>query len=111
MRSLSSFVRSMGLCVLPSLILAGCGGSPNTTTTQPPPPTNYHLSVTAPAAGTGTIVSSPSGINCPGSCSANFVSGATVSLTETAAATYIFAGWSGSCSGTGACSVTMDRMK
>jgi phospholipase C len=110
MRSLSSFVRSIGLCVLPSLILAGCGGSPNSTTTtqqQQPPPTNYQLSVTAPAAGTGTIASTPAGINCPGTCSASFASGTKVSLSETPAATYTFTGWGGSCSGTGACSVTM----
>ena len=34
-----------------------------------------------------------------------------VSLTASPAAGYVFSGWSGACSGTGACSVTMDSAK
>jgi len=69
--------------------------------------TTYPLTVTAPAAGTGTISSSPAGINCPGTCSANFNAGTKVNLTAAPAANYILAGWTGACSGTAGCSVEM----
>ncbi len=58
--------------------------------------------------GEGTIVSSPGGINCGSACSAAFVSGTKVTLVATPAPGYRFAGWSGSCAGTGACIVWMD---
>ena len=60
-------------------------------------------------AGNGTVTSSPAGISCPSiTCSANFASGTTVTLTATAAAGATFAGWSGAaCSGTGTCSINM----
>ena len=75
--------------------------------TQPPPPTTYALTVTAPAAGSGTITSSPAAINCPGTCTAKFSANTKVTLTAAAGSNYSFAGWSGSCTGTGACSLTI----
>lgn len=57
----------------------------------------------------GSVVStSPStAINCPaGSCSMSVTNGSTVTLVATAAAGYDFQGWSGACSGTGACTFT-----
>ena len=71
---------------------------------------SYTLSVTT--TGSGSVSSSPSGIaSCSatgGTCSASFSSGTVVTLTETASASYYpFQSWSGSCSGSGACSVTM----
>lgn len=69
---------------------------------------NFPLTVTVAGSGTGTITSTPAGINCPGTCSANFASGTVVTLTETAASGSTFAGWSGACSGTGACSISMN---
>ena len=73
--------------------------------------TTFALSVTLAGTGTGSVKSSPSGISCPGTCSANFNSGKVVTLTATAAAGSTFAGWSGACSGTGTCSVTMSAAK
>jgi subtilase family serine protease len=58
--------------------------------------------------GGGTVASSPSGINCPSACSADFSSGAQVSLTPTPVAGWVFSGWSGGCTGSGACTVTMN---
>jgi hypothetical protein len=91
------------LCALSALILTGCAGL--APAYQPPP--TYQLTVTAPAAGAGTIASRPGGITCPGTCSASFAANTQVTLTETAGANYFFGGWSGSCTGTGACTITL----
>src|SRR5215469_1233645 len=69
--------------------------------------TNFALTVAESGSGTGTVTTSPSGIDCPSVCSTVFESGATVTLTASPASGSTFAGWSGPCSGTGACTVTM----
>jgi phospholipase C len=74
---------------------------------QPPPPTTYQLTVTAPAAGSGTVTSNPAGINCPGTCNASFAQGAKVTLTATPGSNYFFGGWNGNCTGTGICTITL----
>jgi hypothetical protein len=53
------------------------------------------------------VTSSPTGISCGATCSASFASGTAVTLTAAAASGSTFTGWSGACSGTGACTVTM----
>jgi hypothetical protein len=58
--------------------------------------------------GSGTVASSPTGINCPSTCSASFVQGTQVTLTATPAGGYGFSGWGGACSGVGNCVVTMN---
>lgn len=64
------------------------------------------LTVGRVGAGTGTVTSTPAGINCGVTCTAGFVSGSTVVLTASAASGSTFAGWSGNgCSGTGSCTV------
>jgi Divergent InlB B-repeat domain len=79
--------------------------------TVPTGGTNFALTVTKSGTGTGGITSNPGGINCGATCSANFAQGNTVSLTATPDAASSFTGWSGACSGTGACNVTMDAAK
>src|SRR2546425_7467839 len=70
-------------------------------------PQQFALTVTR--AGNGTVTSSPSGITCGGACEATYDRGTTVSLTATAVAGSVFAGWSGGgCSGTGTCMVTLN---
>jgi aryl-phospho-beta-D-glucosidase BglC (GH1 family) len=71
------------------------------------PTTTFALSVTRAGTGTGTVSSTPAGINCGATCSANFASGTSVSLTASPASGATFAGWSGACTGTGACTVSM----
>jgi hypothetical protein len=66
------------------------------------------LSVAKTGSGSGTVSSSPAGIDCGGACSAPFDDGATVTLTAAPAGGSTFSGWSGGgCSGTGTCVVTL----
>lgn len=67
--------------------------------------------LTVSKSGTGTVTSSPAGINCGATCSASYNSGTSVTLTATAAAGSTFTGWSGACTGTGSCIVTMSAAK
>lgn len=76
------------------------------TATFIPQPT-YPLSVTRAGNGSGSVSSNPAGISCGSTCTADFDSGTMVTLTAAPGATSTFAGWSGACSGTGACVVTM----
>jgi hypothetical protein len=55
---------------------------------------------------TGSIVSSPSGVQCGTTCFATYSANTSVTLTASPAGGSTFAGWSGGgCSGTGACTV------
>ena len=71
----------------------------------------FALTVSKAGTGTGSISSSPSGINCGATCSASFNYGTTVTLTATPATGSTFTGWSGDCTGTGACSVNMTQAR
>jgi hypothetical protein len=66
------------------------------------------LTVTLAGNGSGNVTSNPAGIECPGTCLWPFDVGTVVSLTATESNGSTFSGWSGACSGTGACNVTMD---
>ncbi len=66
------------------------------------------LTVSSAGTGSGTVASSPGGIDCGASCSAEFDAGTTLRLTATPAAGSTFRGWSGACNGTGACTLTLD---
>ena len=57
--------------------------------------------------GSGTVVSAPAAINCGSVCATSFGVGAVVTLTATAAAGSVFAGWSGGCPGSSTCVVTV----
>jgi 5-hydroxyisourate hydrolase-like protein (transthyretin family) len=65
------------------------------------------LSLGIGGSGSGSVSSSPAGIACSASCSHGFAAGAVVTLTPSPAAGSTFAGWSGGCTGTGPCQVTL----
>jgi photosystem II stability/assembly factor-like uncharacterized protein/subtilisin-like proprotein convertase family protein len=70
----------------------------------------FLLSVSIEGRGAGTVTSLPAGIDCPGDCSEVRPAGTSVVLTASPATMSLFAGWSGGgCSGTGPCTVTLDR--
>lgn len=70
---------------------------------------NQTLLVTLAGTGSGTVTSTPAGINCGATCSAGFPTGSVVTLNATAGSGSIFAGWGGGCTGTAACAVTMTQ--
>jgi uncharacterized protein (DUF2141 family) len=78
-----------------------------TFTQNPQVVNNYALTVLKSGTGNGTAASSPAGISCGSDCSKEYTSGTSVTLSATADSGNTFAGWSGACSGTGACVVTM----
>ena len=71
----------------------------------------YDLTVTKIGTGEGTVSSNPAGINCGSDCTENYPEGTSVTLTATPDSSFVFAGWSGACSGSGTCVVTMDAAK
>ena len=88
------------------LILSGCGGGGSSSSL---PTGSFQLSVQATGGGGGTVSSTPAGINCGQTCTASFSSGTQVTLVASPAANSFFAGWSGACSGTDACKVTLTQ--
>jgi len=72
----------------------------------------YTLTITKSGTGSGTVTSSPAGINCGSDCSEAYNTGTIVTLTTTPATGSTFTGWSGGgCSGTGTCIITMNSDK
>jgi uncharacterized repeat protein (TIGR02543 family) len=65
--------------------------------------------LTVTKSGTGTVTSSPAGINCGSTCSASFATNSSVTLTASGGT---FTGWSGACSGTSTtCTVSMTQAR
>ena len=72
----------------------------------------YTLTVRKAGSGSGTVTSSPSGIDCGSDCTETYNAGTIVTLTAVAASGSIFEGWSGGgCSGAGTCPVAIDTSK
>lgn len=74
--------------------------------------TDYKLTMAKSGAGTGSVTSSPAGINCGSLCSNrtfDFNAGVTVTLTASSASGSTFLGWGGACSGTAiTCNMVMN---
>jgi hypothetical protein len=75
------------------------------------PPPSYTLTVGKNGTGSGTVTSSPGAISCGATCSQTYTQGTVVTLTPTPTAGSTFTGWSGDCTGTGACTVTMSQAR
>jgi hypothetical protein len=68
---------------------------------------SHTLTVTKSGAGSGTVTSSPAGIDCGATCTHAYDQGTSVTLTASPATGSTFGGWSGACSGSGPCTVTI----
>ncbi|MBF0607578.1 MAG: carboxypeptidase regulatory-like domain-containing protein [Candidatus Magnetobacterium sp. LHC-1] len=72
----------------------------------------YGVTVSKSGDGYGTVLSTPSGLDCGGTCSYQFAPGTSVVLTATAASDSTFTGWSGDCTGTSPiCTLTLSGNK
>jgi hypothetical protein len=71
----------------------------------------FELEVTRSGTGAGTVTSSPSGVDCGLTCSAEFPEGTMVTLTPAANPGSEFVEWTGACTGSGTCEVTMSEAK
>lgn len=65
----------------------------------------YNVTVGKSGVGSGKVVSSPAGIDCGSTCQAGFRLGSSVELSARADAGSRFVGWTGACTGSGACVV------
>jgi endoglucanase len=103
----STFAGWSGACTGTSTCTVSMTVARTVTATFNSSTTSFVLSVTKSGGGAGTVTSNPSGVSCGATCSASFASGTSVTLTAAASSGSTFAGWSGACSGTGACTVSM----
>ena len=77
----------------------------------PPPAMAAAMPVLAVSVvGPGSISSRPSGIACPGRCSATFAAGTRVVLSPGPRAGSSFLRWGGACTGSGQCTVTIGSL-
>ncbi|WP_295443585.1 C1 family peptidase [uncultured Thiodictyon sp.] len=65
------------------------------------------LNVTLAGTGSGSVSSAPVGIDCGSDCVESYNATTSVTLSAAASGGSTFAGWSGACSGTGACTLAM----
>jgi photosystem II stability/assembly factor-like uncharacterized protein len=93
----------------PSIIYAGTWGGGVFKSSPAEGPPSLHISKSG--TGDGSVTSNPSGIDCGSTCTGTYNQGTSVTLTATPSSGSVFAGWSGACSGTGDCVVTMDSHK
>ena len=73
--------------------------------------TQRTVTVTKSGIGAGTVSSNPAGIACGATCSFQWFDGTVIGFSAVPSAGSAFAGWTGACSGKGACSVTLNGDK
>jgi len=94
---------TFGVCATDTVSRATTTTCPQTSITVLP----LNIAVAMAGTGSGTVTPSPAGNSCGTNCYSGFASGSTVTLTATPATGSTFAGWSGACTGTGSCVVTI----
>ena len=98
---LQLYSRVLSLAEIQALYTVGSSGAPAISA----------LTVSKSGSGSGTVTSDTGGVSCGVSCSAKYTTGATVTLTAAANSGSVFSGWTGACTGTGSCTVTMNAGK
>lgn len=94
------------------LLVSACGGGDDALPAPPQtPPGAVSFQLSLQIAGAGTVTSQPAGINCTTNCNANFAQGTALTLTATPGAGQSFTGWTGACTGTSTCVVTLDQAR
>src|SRR6185369_5913673 len=109
----SAFVSWTGACNGTSLtcsVSVDAAKSVTATFAQLPPA--FTLSVTRAGSGTGSVTSTPAGIDCGTDCSESYPQNLVITLNATASGGSVFREWSGACSGASAtCLVTLSAAK
>ena len=72
-----------------------------------PASNSFALSLVRSGTGSGIILSKPEGIKCGDDCTETYKEGSSVTLMALPDVGSTFTGWSGACSGTGPCTVTL----
>jgi hypothetical protein len=90
---------------------AGLGAQSADSNAVTPALPRFTLAVSKSGAGAGIVTSSAGGITCGTICANDFDAGTSLTLTAIAAAGSTFAGWSGACTGTAGCTLTIDAAK
>jgi Divergent InlB B-repeat domain len=68
---------------------------------------SFALWITTGGTGTGVVTSDPAGIDCGSDCTQVYGGGTSVTLMAAAESGSTFVGWTGSCTGTGPCVLTL----
>jgi uncharacterized repeat protein (TIGR02543 family) len=68
-----------------------------------------YYSLTVSTSGSGTVTSTDGFITCPGTCSHTYQANSQAALNASPGQGGTFSGWSGACTGTGSCNVTMTQ--
>jgi C1A family cysteine protease len=66
------------------------------------------LTITLAGTGTGIVTSTPAGITCGADCAETYATSTFVTLTAAPNTGSTFTGWTGGCSGTGACTIMLN---
>lgn len=69
---------------------------------------SFLLNVTVLGTGPGSVTDDRAKLSCPGVCSARYVAGQSVTLSQSSNGGSAFSGWGGDCSGPSTCAVLMD---
>ncbi len=99
-------IKTQGYAWTPTANQCNCADNPSA-----PECAKNTLTVSKLGTGSGTVTSSPAGINCGADCTEPYIPSTVVTLTAAPAAGSTFTGWSGACTGTGTCQVTMSAAK
>jgi hypothetical protein len=96
---------TFGVCATDTFTRVTTSPCPQTSITVNPAAVT--LTIGTAGTGSGTVVSVPPALSCRGACSATAPSGTSGSLTAIPDSGSTFAGWSGACSGTDSCALTL----
>jgi Divergent InlB B-repeat domain len=90
---------------------SGCGNPTASDIYKVMDPELVRLTVAKAGTGTGTVTSAPGGIQCGADCSEDYPAGTQTTLHAEPVIGSLFAGWSGACTGTSDCRITMESEK
>lgn len=112
----TDFLRPKFACTMMALLLGGVyalGAYLPVRIASAQPPATLSINRAGFGNGHGIVTSDVAGIDCGPTCSADYSAGETVTLSASVVAGSLasFSGWSGDCTGTGDCVVTMDAAK